>query len=184
MGGEAGSLSADGVLEDLGHDLLALFQELSDVGLEGAKAPFVARGAGGAIARRARNVRRLPDRGRFRHVRGVQKCRALEADIDECRLHAGQDAANPSLVDVSHPPTPVGPLHEHFLEHAVLDHRDARLAGRDVDEELDAHVTRSFSPETGEGSRRFGRVVLELADFTGKVVVSEGSGTGTVQCSL
>ena len=184
MRGETGSLSADGVLEDLNHYLLVLFQQLSDVGREGAKAAFVTRGSGGAIARRACNVRRPPGGDRFRHVRGVQKCRAIEADIDECRLHAGQDAADPSLVDVSHPSAPVGPFHEHFLEHAVLHHRDARLAGRDVDEELDAHVTRTVAPETGEGYRRIRRVVLELADFTAKVAVSGYSGTGTMQCSL
>jgi hypothetical protein len=64
---------------------------------------------------------------RIEDVRGVQERRALHADLDEGRLHAGQHPRHPALVDIADQAAPAGAFEKHFLQHAVLDHRGARL---------------------------------------------------------
>ena len=82
----------------------------------------------------------------------MQKGRPLETDLDECRLHARQDARHPALVDIADEPAPAGTLDVDLLQRAVLDDRGARLARRDVDEDLGAHsrVARSAEQPVGQ----------------------------------
>ena len=76
---------------------------------------------------------------RRRDVRGVQERRALQADVDERRLHAGQHALHAALVDVADDAAPALPFDEQFLQHAVLDERRAVLARRHVDQDFRRH---------------------------------------------
>ena len=78
-------------------------------------------------------------RVRVGDVRCVKKGGPVQPDIHERRLHAGQDAAYPTLVDVAHEPAPVRTLDEDFLEHAAFDQRDPGLAWSDVDQQFGAH---------------------------------------------
>ena len=81
-------------------------------------------------------VSRVP---RIEDVGGVQERRALHADVDERRLHAGQDARDAAFVDVADQAAPAGTLEKHFLQHAVFDDGGARLVRAGVDEDLGAH---------------------------------------------
>jgi hypothetical protein len=80
---------------------------------------------------------------RIEDVGGMQKCGALQADIDECRLHARQHPGNPAFVDVADQSTAAGALQKHLLQHAVFDDGRARLVGGGIDQNLGAHRPRS-----------------------------------------
>jgi hypothetical protein len=69
-------------------------------------------------------------------VRDVQEAGALQADLDERRLHAGQHARHFAEIDVADQPAARGALDEQLLHHARHRDRDARLLRRDVDEDL------------------------------------------------
>ena len=56
-------------------------------------------------------------------VRGVQERRALQADVDERRLHARHHPLHAALVDVADVAAARGAFDVHFLQHAVLDQR-------------------------------------------------------------
>ena len=102
----------------------------------------------GCVAR-ALGVRRLHDVG------DVQERRALEADVDEGRLHAGQHARHAALVQVAGEPEAARALDEQLLQHAVLEQRRARLARADVDDHFRGHgawVFRPIRPSTGASS--------------------------------
>ena len=73
--------------------------------------------------------------GRAAHVRDVQVGALLEADVDERRLHAGQHALDPTLVDVAGDATLALPLDVELAEVAVLDERDPGLRTVGVDDE-------------------------------------------------
>ena len=69
-------------------------------------------------------------------VGDVQERGALEADLDERRLHAGQDASDLADVDVADPAALELALDVQLLHGAALDHGDARFLGRPVDEDV------------------------------------------------
>src|SRR5207253_5249201 len=71
-------------------------------------------------------------------VCGVQERGALETDLDERRLHAGQHARYAPLVQVAHEPAAAQALDVDLLHRAVLEDGGAGLARRDVDQDLDA----------------------------------------------
>src|SRR6266850_1449344 len=108
------ALGADRVLYHLDEHRLALGQDLFD------------RLSGLAV---------LPDVG------DVQERRALEADVDEGRLHAGQHARYAAHVDVAHQPAAARALDQELLHHAGRDHGDPRLARGHVDEDFLTHGT-------------------------------------------
>ena len=58
-------------------------------------------------------------------VRHVEEAVALEADVDERRLHAGQDFRDPALVDVADDAAILLALDEQFSELVVLENGDA-----------------------------------------------------------
>src|SRR5262249_27911722 len=109
------ALAADRVLDDLHHQILA-FREQAFDRPRGVAAVAVA-----------------PDIGY------MQKRGALPSDIDERRLHAGQDTHHSPGVDVADQAARRGALYVHFLRHALLDHRHARLLRGDVDEDFFGH---------------------------------------------
>ena len=78
----------------------------------------------------------LPDVG------DVQERRALEADLDERALHAGQHARDAAEVDVADEPARARALDVQLLHDALLEHRDARFLRRDVDEDFMRHRAR------------------------------------------
>jgi hypothetical protein len=69
----------------------------------------------------------------------MQECRALQADLDERRLHSRHDPADPALVDVADVTSPQRTFYMHFLQHAILDDRDAGLSRSDIDQNFFAH---------------------------------------------
>ena len=78
---------------------------------------------------------------RVHDVRGMQKRRALKADIDERSLHARQDPRDAALIDVADQPATIGAFEKDLLQDAVLDERRARFARTDVDEDFRAHCS-------------------------------------------
>jgi hypothetical protein len=69
----------------------------------------------------------------------MQETRALEADIDECGLHARQHAHHAPEVDVADQPLVAAALDVDFLQHAALDERDAGLHRGGIDQYLVTH---------------------------------------------
>src|SRR5690606_11022867 len=67
------------------------------------------------------------------HVFDVKKGRAVEADIDEGRLHAGEDACDLPQVHVAHRASIPLALEIELGQDAVLDQRYAHLADVDAD---------------------------------------------------
>ena len=62
-------------------------------------------------------------------VGGVEEGVALEAEVHEGRLHPGQHAGDPPLVDAAHDPAVRLALDEELGDDAVLEEGDPRLAG-------------------------------------------------------
>ncbi len=69
----------------------------------------------------------------------MQKGRAFQPDVDECRLHARQRAHDLALVDVRDDAEVAAALDMHLLQHPVLHNGDACFLRRDVDQNLLAH---------------------------------------------
>ena len=66
----------------------------------------------------------------------VEEAVLLEADLDERRLHAGQDVVDEAEVDVARDRTALGPLEIDLGDLRVLEDRDAALADVDRHEQL------------------------------------------------
>ena len=75
------------------------------------------------------------------NFRRVDKGRALQADVDKGRLHAGQHPHHLALVDIADDAALLRALHVHFLQHAVFHQRHARFHRRDIDQNLFAHAS-------------------------------------------
>src|SRR6185437_6418459 len=54
-------------------------------------------------------------------VRGMQKSRAIEPNINEGGLHTGQHSRDASLIEIAHESTAARALDVNFLHDAVLD---------------------------------------------------------------
>jgi hypothetical protein len=76
----------------------------------------------------------LPDVG------DVQEGGAAKADVDEGRLHAGQDAHDASDIDVADEAAAGTTLDMQFLHDALVHDGDARFLRREVDQDLFGHV--------------------------------------------
>ncbi|MOA17276.1 hypothetical protein D3C78_1375280 [compost metagenome] len=72
--------------------------------------------------------------------RGMDERGAVQADVDEGRLHARQHPHHLALVDVADDAALLRALDMHLLQHAVFHHRHARLHGGDVDQNFFAHL--------------------------------------------
>ncbi len=121
---QARAFAADRVLDHLHDDLLALVHQFGD---RRRRRGTVFTGLAEQCWDGANDVGRM------------QECRALQADLDERRLHSRHDPADPALVDVADVTSPQRAFDMHFLQHAVLDDRDAGLARRDIDQNFFAH---------------------------------------------
>ena len=120
VGRQARALGSQWILHDLDQDFIALGHQRADV----------------LGARRFNAGLRV---ARVENIRGVEERRALHADFDERRLHAGKHPRDASLVDVADQPAAAGALEKHLLQHAILDHRGARLVSTCVDQNVGAH---------------------------------------------
>ena len=116
LGGDAGALGAHRVLDDLHHDLLAGLEQRLDV-------------APGQV---------LEALGRDDLV-DVEERVLLEADVDERRLHPGQDVRDLAQVDVADDAA-LGAFDVELDELAVLEQGDARLVRVVRDEHLAVHA--------------------------------------------
>ena len=140
--GEPGALRAERLLDHLDEDLLPLAQQLLDL------RP--------AAARRALRARRRPPsppppRPRRPDSRrsnsssvsttsaDVEEAVALEADVDEGGLHAGQDLRHPSLVDVADDAALALALDEDLGDQVVLEDGHLRLVAVRGDDHLLGH---------------------------------------------
>ena len=115
-----------GILDHLHHQRLALEHLLFDrhLGLAAAHEP-----------RRLALGLAVPDVGH------VQEGRALQADVDEGRLHAGQHAHHLAEVDVAHQAALERAFDVQLLHGAILDDGDARLLRRPVDQDVLLHFS-------------------------------------------
>ena len=113
--GQAGALGADRILDDLDDDALALRKDAFD-------RPF------------GRRFARLPDVGH------VQEGGALEPDVDEGRLHAGQDAHDTPEIDVADQAAAGGALDVQFLDDALLHDGNAGFLRGEIDQYFFGHT--------------------------------------------
>ncbi len=96
--GQPRALGAERLLDDLDQDLLAFLQQVLDLRLLRARPRDVP--AGGLVVVVA-GLELLELLERVDDLGDVEKAVALEADVDEGGLHAGQDFRDPALVDVA-----------------------------------------------------------------------------------
>src|SRR6266700_4385653 len=118
LGRKPRALGADRILDHLHEQRLALGED------------FLDRLAGRAVDA----LPLLPD------VCDVQERGALEADLDESRLHSRQDARDFPHVDVSDQAPARRALDVQLLRHARLHHGDASLLRRAVDQDVLRHT--------------------------------------------
>ena len=143
------ALGADRILDHLHEQRLAFVQDLLDRPVLAAVAVLPV----------------LPDVG------DVQERRALEADLDERALHAGQHARDAAEVDVADEAARARALDVQLLHDALLEHRDARFLRRDVDEDFVRHrmsAVRRRSTGQGPRSARSNAGAMRAAYSTGK----------------
>ena len=75
----------------------------------------------------------------------MQERGALQADLDEGRLHAGQHARHLAHVDIAHQAAAAARSMCSSCDDAAAHHGDARLLRRDVDEDVFAHAGGSLA---------------------------------------
>jgi len=117
---QARALRADRVLDHLHHQRLTFEHDLLD-----------------RLVRRARL--RLAREPRMPDVSDVQERRALQANVDERRLHAGQHAHDLAEIDVADPPARQRALDVKLLHRALLHECDPRFLRREVDQDFFVH---------------------------------------------
>ncbi|EXI75832.1 MAG: hypothetical protein AW07_00760 [Candidatus Accumulibacter sp. SK-11] len=66
----------------------------------------------------------------------MEKGGPAEADVDEGGLHPGQDADDPSEVDVTDEATTGAAFDVQFLDHTLVRDGDARFLGCEVDQDF------------------------------------------------
>ena len=78
----------------------------------------------------------------FDDVGDVEEGVALEPEVDEGRLHPGQDLRHAALVDVADDGAMPRPLHPQLDDLPLIEHGDARLVSRRIDHDLPRHAAR------------------------------------------
>ncbi|MCY1400617.1 hypothetical protein D9M71_157120 [compost metagenome] len=132
--GQPGPFGANRILGDLDHQALALMHQ----GADGFHRRPLAHG----------------------DFRGMNERRAIQANIDEGRLHARQHPHDLALVDIADDPAPLGALDMHFLQNTVFYHCHARFHRRDIDQNLFTH---------GSVSSKVFTIILDRVLAAGKV---------------
>jgi hypothetical protein len=148
-GGDAGPLGAQALLGHLDQDLLALAEGILD-GDDGPALPLRRRSFGGGLV--ALPGLPLVQLGFLlgQHlplvlaevgdeVPGVQEGVLLEADVDEGRLHAGQDVRHHPLVDVPDDGPMAAALQVEVGQDPLVDDGDTGLADAGIDDDLTSH---------------------------------------------
>ena len=132
------ALGADRVLDHLHRQRLALEDDALD-------------------RRRRHRARRMVAARRSavdEHVGDVQEGGALEADLDERRLHPGQDARDLADVDVADAAALELALEVQLLHRAVLDDGDAGFLRRPVDQDVLHRLPRAGSSAGARAGHR------------------------------
>jgi hypothetical protein len=127
MARDAGALAADRLLGDLDDDLLALFEQGLDPGYLALPAPEPAPPVLVLTVEQTLVVEVVAD---------VEKGGLLEADVDEARLHAGEDPGHASL---RHHPRHIAIAFAFDVELGevpALQQRDPSLATAGIDDDL------------------------------------------------
>src|SRR6185295_16743508 len=146
VGGEAGALGAERLLDDLDDDLLAFLEELLDlllrpilaIALRAALRSAATVGvAAGLIVVVAGELVEL-DEG-VDDVGDVEEAVALEAEVDEGGLHAGQDLRDPALVDVADDAAVPLALDENLSDQVVFEDGHHGLVAIGGDDHLLVH---------------------------------------------
>ena len=162
---EAGALGAERLLGDLDDDFLAFLEEVFDFRL-GAffasrrpSAPPVAATLGLGLPRRSAAIRSGRGSGRRIVLVGleavelleggddvgdVEEAVALETEVNERRLHAGQHLRHPALVEIADDAALTLALDEHLGDQIVLEDRDPRFVGARGDDHLLGHARSSW----------------------------------------
>ena len=142
-GGEAGSEGRDRARpQPKIEDLLAFLQQVFDLGLlllGRTVALFVAVLAAVLDSILVVTGEFLEFEERVEHFRDVEKAVALEPDVDEGGLHAGQHLRHPALVDVADDAAVPLPFHEDFSHKVVFEDRHNRLVAVGGDDHLLVH---------------------------------------------
>jgi len=112
LGRQACPLAAHRILDDLHENALAFAQQALD------------------------RSQRFVARPRFADVGDMEKGGPAEADVDEGGLHPGQDADDPSEVDVTDEATTGAAFDVQFLDHTLVRDGDARFLGCEVDQDF------------------------------------------------
>ncbi len=76
---------------------------------------------------------------RLDDIADMQERRPIQADIDECRLHARQHPADTAEIDVANQAALAVALNMQLLHLAEIDHSNPGLLRRDVDEDFFGH---------------------------------------------
>ena len=119
----------------------------------------------GALARRLRLLGGEKVLGQLlEHVGRVEEGVALQAEVHEGGLHAGEDARHRPLVDGAHDAAVRLALEEELGHHAVLEEGDPGLAGVGADDEVSGHSVPGAAagrPASGDcgapGQRQFAK---------------------------
>ena len=127
-------------LDDLDEDLLPLAEQLFDL----LRRPVARIAALLAVAVVLARFELLEFLERVDDVGHVEEAVALETDVDERRLHAGQHLRHPALVDVAGDAALPFPLDEDFSDQVVFENGDDGFVAIRGDDHLLSH---SRTPE-------------------------------------
>jgi hypothetical protein len=149
LGRQARALGADRVLDHLHHQRLAFEHLLFDRHLGQAVAHEPGRLALGLA---------VPDVGH------VQERGALQADVDEGRLHAGQHARHLAQVHVADQSALERAFDVQLLHRAVLDDRHPRFLRRPVDQDVLLHRPNQLGTELKVCPTKLKHIVEDRAE--------------------
>src|SRR5262249_2953334 len=154
VGRKAGAFRAERLLHNLDDDFLALAKELFDLRLRPiAIAPRIgaSRGRAGpgfaapapAVTAPVRPAVEFVELLRVDHIVDIEEPVALEAEVDEGGLHAGQNLRHAPLVDVADDAALALALDEDFGDEIVLEDGHHGLVAVGGDDHLLVHFTNS-----------------------------------------
>jgi hypothetical protein len=155
MGREASALRAERLLHHLDDDFLAFAKQIFDLRLRpipiaprigstrGRAGPAVAARPAPAVALRVILVVELVELLRVDHIVHIEESVALEAEVDEGGLHAGQDLRHAPLVDVADDAALALALDEDFGDEIILEDGHHGFVAVGGDDHLLVHFSRT-----------------------------------------
>ena len=144
---QARALRAQRLLDDLDENLLSFADEIFDLRLRSiavavAVAPLVV-----VVGRQLVELLHRID-----HIVDVEEAVALEPDVDEGGLHAGEDLRDPALVDVADNPALPLAFDEHFGHEVVFENGHHGLVAIGGDDHLLVHCHEPLSVASHQSS--------------------------------